>query len=213
MSHLVSQLVLATALLAAFASAAPSSPVKSGTARLASFGDVSPALVKRGLASGRGEGTYYDVGLGACESTNSNSELVVALNAPDFGPAWPPRSSAACTSCLAISSPENPSAGTVVVRIVDKCPGCKAGDLDMSPAVFTKFFPEGKGRFNIEWKAVQCGGGSPAPAPAPAPVVVAKPAPQPTQAPAPPAVVVVTKQHPRPFRRSRRPRRPPSQWS
>ncbi|KNE72193.1 hypothetical protein AMAG_20556 [Allomyces macrogynus ATCC 38327] len=144
MSHLVSQLVLATALLAAIASAAPSGPIKSGTARLASFGDVSPALVKRGLASGRGEGTYYDVGLGAWESTNSNSELVVALNAPEFGPAWPPRSSAACSSCLAISSPENPSAGTVVVRIVDKCPGTAASTP--APTTVTPTVPAAPGK-------------------------------------------------------------------
>ncbi len=32
-----------------------------------------------------GDGTYYDIGLGACGNTNNNNELVAALNAPQYG--------------------------------------------------------------------------------------------------------------------------------
>jgi hypothetical protein len=32
-----------------------------------------------------GDGTYYNVGLGACGWWNSNGELVAALNAPQYG--------------------------------------------------------------------------------------------------------------------------------
>ncbi|KAI9218772.1 RlpA-like double-psi beta-barrel-protein domain-containing protein-containing protein [Blastocladiella britannica] len=183
--------------LAAIAALVPNASASTGTGTLGVAAFSPNHLARRGLTgSNSGEMTYYDVGLGACEATNSNTELVVALNSPDFGPAWPARSSAACRTCVRITSPQNPSAAPLVAKIVDKCPGCKAGDIDGSPAVFTHFFPEGKGRFTINWTAVACDGSSgnlpPAPAPAPKP-----PAPKPKPV-APPVVVVVPTPAPKP---------------
>ncbi|ORZ40665.1 RlpA-like double-psi beta-barrel-protein domain-containing protein-containing protein, partial [Catenaria anguillulae PL171] len=132
-----------------------------GTMRMARFSTVpthaaahhgNKNLIRRGMPSkGQGEMTYYDVGLGACEKVNSNSELVAALNHIDFGPSWPARSAAACFACVSLSCPDQPNKAPLKVQIVDKCPGCKSGDLDVSPVVFEHFFDKDKGRAKINW--------------------------------------------------------------
>jgi hypothetical protein len=38
-----------------------------------------------------------------------------------------------------------------IATVVDTCPGCKYGDLDMSPALFQHFNDLGVGRFKISW--------------------------------------------------------------
>ncbi|KAL0080083.1 RlpA-like double-psi beta-barrel-protein domain-containing protein-containing protein [Phycomyces blakesleeanus] len=44
-----------------------------------------------------------------------------------------------------------PNGTSVRVKIVDTCPGCASGDLDLSPAAFTKLADLGVGRININW--------------------------------------------------------------
>jgi len=95
-----------------------------------------------------GMGTYYDAtGAGNCSFDPSPSDLLVAaLNAPDYAhAAW-------CGACLAVTGP----LGDVVVRIVDQCPGCKHGDLDLSREAFTKIAPLSAGRVAISWHEVAC---------------------------------------------------------
>jgi expansin (peptidoglycan-binding protein) len=95
-----------------------------------------------------GEATYYDAdGSGSCSFEPSPGDLMVAaLNAPDFDhAAW-------CGACLAVSGPR----GEVVVRVVDQCPGCKHGDLDLGRAAFGKLAPLSAGRVSIAWHEVAC---------------------------------------------------------
>jgi expansin (peptidoglycan-binding protein) len=95
-----------------------------------------------------GEGTYYDAdGSGSCSFDPSPGDLLVAaINGPDYDHAvW-------CGACLAVSGPR----GDVVVRVVDRCPGCKHGDLDLSRQAFAKIAPLSAGRVSIAWHEVAC---------------------------------------------------------
>lgn len=45
---------------------------------------------------------------------------------------------------------------TVIVKIVDKCPGCKRGDLDLSTKSFKSIAELQEGRVPITWETVPC---------------------------------------------------------
>jgi expansin len=96
-----------------------------------------------------GDGTYYDFanGDGACMFGPSPNDMdIAALNAPDWG------GSSLCGACAEVTGPK----GTVTIRIVDQCPGCKTGDLDLSPQAFGKIADMAAGRVPITWKLVTC---------------------------------------------------------
>jgi len=95
-----------------------------------------------------GEATFYEVGLGACGETNSDSEMIAALNHAQW-------------DAFGSMSNGNPACGkqatlnyegkSVTVTIRDKCMGCKHGDLDLSPAAFKQLADEGAGRIQMSW--------------------------------------------------------------
>jgi expansin (peptidoglycan-binding protein) len=97
--------------------------------------------------SGSGDGTYYAAdGTGACSFDKSSDLMVAALDAPDYATAaW-------CGACLAVTGPS----GQVVVRVVDKCPECKHGDLDLSQQAFAQIAKVSAGRVAITWHEVAC---------------------------------------------------------
>jgi expansin (peptidoglycan-binding protein) len=95
-----------------------------------------------------GEGTYYAAdGTGACSFDASPGDLMVAaMNAVDYNTAaW-------CGACVEVTGPM----GTVTVRVVDKCPECVHGDLDLSPQAFEQIAPLSAGRVSITWHEVPC---------------------------------------------------------
>lgn len=95
-----------------------------------------------------GEATYYAAtGAGACMFDASPNDLMVAaINAPDWaGSNW-------CGACARVDGPM----GTITVRIVDLCPECKSGDLDLSPDAFEQIAPLEHGRVGIDWTFVSC---------------------------------------------------------
>lgn len=99
-------------------------------------------------ADASGEATYYAAdGTGSCSFDASPDDLMVAaMNAPDYAnAAW-------CGACVAVTGP----AGSVVVRIVDQCPGCAHGDLDLSEEAFAMISPLSAGRVAITWHEVAC---------------------------------------------------------
>ncbi|ORX63315.1 hypothetical protein K493DRAFT_322135 [Basidiobolus meristosporus CBS 931.73] len=97
---------------------------------VASQGEAGIHLSKRS-GSFSGDGTYYTPGLGACGNVNTADQLIAAINAPQFGAYSHPSDSPACYSCA---------------MIVDKCPSCKFGSLDLSPAAFNHIALEAQGR-------------------------------------------------------------------
>ncbi|KAJ1893815.1 hypothetical protein LPJ66_005546 [Kickxella alabastrina] len=101
-----------------------------------------------------GDGTYYNpsVGTGSCGTLNSDSELVAAINAPQYGTDANPNNAAVCGKCILVKGPN----GQVKVTVVDKCPPCKQGDLDLSPAAFEQIAEFDQGRVPITWQFVSC---------------------------------------------------------
>jgi expansin (peptidoglycan-binding protein) len=99
-------------------------------------------------AAAAGEATYYDAtGAGNCSFPASPNDLMVgAMNATDYGTAdW-------CGGCVAVTGPM----GSVTVRIVDQCPGCAKGDIDLSREAFAMIAPLSAGRVDITWNEVPC---------------------------------------------------------
>jgi expansin len=95
-----------------------------------------------------GEATYYAAdGTGNCSFDPSPQDLMVgAMNQEDYA------DSAVCGACVQLSGPN----GQVRVRIVDRCPECKKGDIDLSPQAFEKIAALDKGRVPILWTYVAC---------------------------------------------------------
>jgi expansin (peptidoglycan-binding protein) len=95
-----------------------------------------------------GIATYYDAdGTGACSFDASPNDLdVAAMNIEEWS------GSAVCGECVDVFGPS----GEVTVRVVDQCPGCKKGHLDLSRQAFAKIAPLSAGRVAIEWQVVPC---------------------------------------------------------
>ncbi|HUQ05051.1 MAG TPA: expansin EXLX1 family cellulose-binding protein [Kofleriaceae bacterium] len=95
-----------------------------------------------------GEATYYDAdGSGNCSFEASPGDLMVAaMNAADYD------GSAVCGQCVAVDGPN----GSVTVRITDQCPGCEAGDIDLSREAFQRIAALSAGRVAITWRPVAC---------------------------------------------------------
>lgn len=91
-----------------------------------------------------GDGTYYDAnGDGNCMFGPSPSDLMVAaMNHTDYNNA------ALCGAFVQATGPK----GSVLVRIVDRCPECPAGDVDFSPQAFALIADLPQGRVPITWR-------------------------------------------------------------
>jgi expansin (peptidoglycan-binding protein) len=93
-----------------------------------------------------GIATYYDAtGAGACGFDPSPNDLMVtALNAEEYNNA------AYCGAYVQVNGVK----GSIIVRIVDLCPECKAGHLDLSREAFDRIDDPVKGRVPITWRIV-----------------------------------------------------------
>lgn len=118
------------------------------TACAGSGDDAAPGSCDAAPADESGEGTYYAAdGTGNCSFDASPGDLMVAaMNAPEY------QSAALCGACLEVTGPS----GSVTVRVVDQCPECKRGDLDLSPQAFQQLAPLSAGRIPITWHQVAC---------------------------------------------------------
>jgi expansin (peptidoglycan-binding protein) len=97
-----------------------------------------------------GEATYYDAdGSGNCSFDPSPQDLMVAaMNHTDYA------GSAVCGGCILVEGPD----GSVTVRIVDRCPECPKGNVDLSAEAFALIAEPKKGRVPITWYDVPCDG-------------------------------------------------------
>ena len=95
-----------------------------------------------------GVATYYDAtGEGACSFDATPNDLdVAAIDMPEWS------GSAPCGECAAVTGPN----GSVTVRIVDLCPGCEKGHLDLSMSAFAKIADVAAGRVPVSWQVVPC---------------------------------------------------------
>jgi len=97
----------------------------------------------------QGEGTYYAAdGSGNCSfPATPGDPLVAAMNHTDYA------ASAVCGACVTITGE---SGAEVTVRIVDQCPECPQGDIDMHPDAFALLADPALGRIPISWRYSPC---------------------------------------------------------
>lgn len=113
---------------------------------------ILPLILKlagtpNGAATHTGEATYYTEadGSGNCSFDPTPQDLMVgAMNQTDYA------SSAICGAYVELTGPN----GTITIRIVDRCPGCAVGNIDLSPSAFAKIAEIAKGRVPISWRIV-----------------------------------------------------------
>lgn len=112
-----------------------------------------PLVNKAGAPAGpsnpthSGEATYYNEanGEGNCSFDASPQDLMIgALNHVDYA------DSALCGAFLEVTGPK----ATITIRVVDQCPGCPAGDIDLSPQAFAQIAEISAGRVPITWRIV-----------------------------------------------------------
>ncbi|MBK9757165.1 MAG: hypothetical protein IPO88_27450 [Nannocystis sp.] len=95
-----------------------------------------------------GKATYYAAdGSGNCSfDANPNDPLVAAMNTTDYA------ASAVCGACVAIDGPD----GSITVRIVDRCPECPQGNIDLAEGAFPMIADKQLGIVPISWQYVSC---------------------------------------------------------
>jgi len=113
--------------------------------------------------------SFYQTGLGACGKYNNPGDFIVALNSAQYD------ADSHCFDTITISYNGKSTQAT----IVDRCPGCPFGGLDLSEGLFSFLSNPSVGIIYGEWNL----GGAPAPPPPPPPPP--KPTPTPTPTPKP----------------------------
>ncbi|KAL1836444.1 hypothetical protein VTJ49DRAFT_5144 [Mycothermus thermophilus] len=112
-------------------------------ANVASIGELAPYR--------NSKFTWFHPGLGACGMYNGDGDLIAALSYADFDPHTPngnPNRNTQCGRRARISYQ-----GRITdVTIVDRCPGCPPGGLDLSPAAFQRLADLGAGIIYGEWQ-------------------------------------------------------------
>ncbi|KAH8113644.1 hypothetical protein DFH11DRAFT_313762 [Phellopilus nigrolimitatus] len=93
--------------------------------------------------------TYYDITTGttACGKNYKASDYVVALDGAEFGSGYP---GPHCFKQISITA----NGKTATAQIVDKCPGCPKGGLDLTEGLFEHFAPTSVGVLTGSWKYV-----------------------------------------------------------
>ncbi|WRT65825.1 uncharacterized protein IL334_002775 [Kwoniella shivajii] len=92
-----------------------------------------------------GVGTYYFTGLGACGQYSSDSDFMVALNSAQYGSGYP---GPQCFKGITVQANGKTVSG---ITILDECPTCAYGSLDLSPGLFTQFAGTDAGTVQITW--------------------------------------------------------------
>lgn len=92
-----------------------------------------------------GEGTFYGAtGVGNCLYDATSDIGIAALNHTDYD------NSRMCGAYLQVKGPR----GEITVKIVDRCPECRPGDIDLSERAFARIADPVAGRVPITWKLV-----------------------------------------------------------
>ena len=139
--------LLATAVLGACGSGGGAAPPQLGHADDGSVNAGATCSATPTVHTG--EGTYYTFadGSGNCMLPATPDDLDIgAMNHDDYA------GSAACGRCAHVTGAK----GELLIRIVDQCPECPAGNIDFSPSAFAKLDDIAKGRIPITWSYAAC---------------------------------------------------------
>ena len=101
-------------------------------------GKVKPKATYRGVA------TFYDVGNGdgACTFGPAENLMIAAMNTVDY------QTARACGAYVRVRA----NGRAVSVKVVDECPTCGRGQLDLSERAFAKLADPDKGSIPITWR-------------------------------------------------------------
>jgi expansin len=109
---------------------------------------ITSGTAAGGGAQTSGEATHYELasgGMGNCSYPSPPAgQLYVALSPPEYG------GSAGCGSYLQVSGPD----GSVTVEVVDQCPECQAGHIDLSEQAFAKIAPLSAGLVPVTYHTI-----------------------------------------------------------
>ncbi|RWA11833.1 hypothetical protein EKO27_g3264 [Xylaria grammica] len=108
---------------------------------------LTKLIIAIGLAVGpalafSGDMTFYTPGLGSCGQTNTEHDEVVALSPGDLD--------GKCGKMIRIHRDDK----SATAKVVDKCPGCGGGSIDVSPVVFDKLAKRDEGRVKVTWEFI-----------------------------------------------------------
>jgi expansin len=119
--------------------------VTTGRACAAGFSSsaFSGTAVSGLAASGSEIATHYVLsGTGNCSFQNPPAnDLFVALSPAEYD------SAAACGGYVRVTGPD----GSVIVQVIDQCPPCATGHLDLSEPAFAKLAPLSAGLINVSY--------------------------------------------------------------
>jgi expansin (peptidoglycan-binding protein) len=96
-----------------------------------------------------GDATYYSFADGSgncCFPATPDDLMIGAMNHTDYDASY------ACGACVRVSGPDS----VIDIRIVDQCPECRPGDIDLSPLAFSLIADMVRGRVPITWQLIPC---------------------------------------------------------
>lgn len=73
---------------------------------------------------------------------------MVALSPAEYGNDPNPNNSPQCGRWITIRG----NGRTTAAQVVDKCPGCASGSIDVSPVIFDDIAPLSVGRVQVTWE-------------------------------------------------------------
>jgi hypothetical protein len=104
-----------------------------------------------------GDGTFYDVGLGACGQNSVSTDHMVAIGWQLFdsfatgNAVMNPNLNSVCGKQIRASY----GGKSVTVVVLDRCGGCQPYDLDFSPSAFDILADPSIGRLkNVQWQFI-----------------------------------------------------------
>ncbi|KAI9624453.1 hypothetical protein H4Q26_016854 [Puccinia striiformis f. sp. tritici PST-130] len=83
-------------------------------------------------------------GHGACGEKSSEADYMIAMNTPQYNSGGP------CHQNVVIRNKKNGK--RVVAKVLDECPSCRFGDLDLSPSAFKALGKLEDGVLPIDWQ-------------------------------------------------------------
>ncbi|KAG2123347.1 RlpA-like double-psi beta-barrel-protein domain-containing protein-containing protein [Suillus cothurnatus] len=104
-------------------------------------GTATMSLEKR--ITHTGEGTWFEVGTGACGYTDTDDDPIVAISTGIYG------DGGNCNQWIYITNTDNGQSAYGKTR--DECESCDSGSLDMSPSLFEELSTLDTGEIPISW--------------------------------------------------------------
>jgi expansin len=139
--------VLSIMLMGLLIASCNQSEIDQPTENVTKASNVNDKLSSLYTSNFTGEGTFYSpTGLGNCSEEYPSNGMYAAMNKSQYN------NSNACGSYVEIT--RKGTTKKVVVKILDQCPECPSGNIDLSKTAFLKLGTVAEGRIPITWKYI-----------------------------------------------------------